>query len=327
MMSLSNQPQGDVKEFCVFPAKKKEKGVRRCFVRKLPAPRADPRNPARRHRAPAADSPPAPLADLSAPEGDCSFLFRELEEYAMNRCSACPFFPESATDMMKSGSSHPSAADRLIILPWGKSLSISVKSLKARFLRNLVTVGSLVLAVAFLGFSLAMLEFAAGYLEAGQGAALSELTRAGYDASLVDGRAVLLITAKDRWLLGLSLVTCAVGIVNAQLMSVTERFREIGTMKCLGALDSFVLRLFLLEAGMQGVAGASLGGLAGLLMAALVSLARFGSNAVLSVSASGLGRTFFIAVGVGLVLSLVGVSYPAIVAARMRPVEAMRAQG
>jgi len=51
----------------------------------------------------------------------------------------------------------------------------------------------------------------------------------------------------------LSLLVCAVGIVNAQLMAVTERFREIGTMKCLGALDRFVLRLFILEAGMQGL--------------------------------------------------------------------------
>jgi putative ABC transport system permease protein len=51
-------------------------------------------------------------------------------------------------------------------------------------------------------------------------------------------------TAKQRWIIILSLLVCVVGIVNAQLMAVTERFREIGTMKCLGALDRFVLRLF-----------------------------------------------------------------------------------
>ena len=37
--------------------------------------------------------------------------------------------------------------------------------------------------------------------------------------------------------LGLALLVAFVGILNAMLMSVTERFREIGTMKCLGALD------------------------------------------------------------------------------------------
>ena len=43
------------------------------------------------------------------------------------------------------------------------------------------------------------------------------------------------------------------------LMSVTERFREIGTMKCLGALDTFIVKLFLLESTFQGLAGTSAG--------------------------------------------------------------------
>ena len=49
------------------------------------------------------------------------------------------------------------------------------------------------------------------------------------------------------------------------LMAVTERFQEIGTMKCLGALDRFVVRLFLLESGFQGLAGALIGALIGCL--------------------------------------------------------------
>ena len=50
-------------------------------------------------------------------------------------------------------------------------------------------------------------------------------------------------TPKERWILFLSLLVCVVGIVNTQLMAVADRFREIGTMKCLGALDRFILRL------------------------------------------------------------------------------------
>ncbi len=49
------------------------------------------------------------------------------------------------------------------------------------------------------------------------------------------------------WLVVMSLLVCTVGITNSMLMAVTERFKEIGTMKCLGALDSFVVLLFLLE--------------------------------------------------------------------------------
>ena len=47
----------------------------------------------------------------------------------------------------------------------------------------------------------------------------------------------------------MSLLVCTVGITNSMLMAVTERFKEIGTMKCLGALDSFVVVLFMLESG------------------------------------------------------------------------------
>jgi ABC-type antimicrobial peptide transport system permease subunit len=117
-----------------------------------------------------------------------------------------------------------------------------------------------------------------------------------------------------------------VGIVNAQLMAVTERFREIGTMKCLGALDRFILRLFILEAGMQGVAGAGVGALIGALFALMNTLFRFGFVALSSVSWISVIASIFIAMGVGCLLSLLGVLYPALIAARMQPVEAMRVE-
>ena len=60
------------------------------------------------------------------------------------------------------------------------------------------------------------------------------------------------------------------------LMAVTERFQEIGTMKCLGALDRFVVRLFLLESGFQGLAGALIGALIGCLGSLLLGLKDYG---------------------------------------------------
>jgi hypothetical protein len=60
---------------------------------------------------------------------------------------------------------------------------------------------------------------------------------------------------QTRWLMSLALLVAFVGILNAMLMSVTERFREIGTMKCLGALDSFIIKLFLIESLFQGGVG------------------------------------------------------------------------
>src|SRR5207245_11646074 len=64
---------------------------------------------------------------------------------------------------------------------------------------------------------------------------------------------------QTRWLIGLALLVAFVGILNAMLMSVTERFREIGTMKCLGALDGFIIKLFLLESLFHGVIGTIVG--------------------------------------------------------------------
>jgi len=97
-------------------------------------------------------------------------------------------------------------------------------------------------------------------------------------------------------------------------------------MKCLGALDRFILRLFLLEALMQGLAGASIGALAGAGFALLSNTLNYGLQAVTTPSAAEVAVSIAIATGVGCLLSVVGVLYPAFVAARMQPVEAMRVE-
>jgi ABC-type lipoprotein release transport system permease subunit len=109
-------------------------------------------------------------------------------------------------------------------------------------------------------------------------------------------------------------------------MAVTERFREIGTMKCLGALDRFVLRLFILEAGIQGLAGSAAGSLAGALLALAGGLLRYGASAVGQTAIADVAASMALATGIGIGLSLIGVLYPAWVAARMQPVEAMRVE-
>jgi len=223
---------------------------------------------------------------------------------------------------------------RQVVLPFRKALEISVKNIHVRFLRSMVTVASLVLAVAFLSFILTGSEIASGMLRAGKPGFRAALIDAGYDLPAVAPPPALAAaeaeslgaSPKERWIVMLSLLVCTVGIVNAQLMAVTERFREIGTMKCLGALDRFILRLFLLEAGMQGLAGSFVGALVGILGALLVGLVRYGLSGTAATSVAGLGRVLAVSIAVGAGLSLLGVVYPAIVAARMRPVEAMRAQ-
>ncbi len=216
------------------------------------------------------------------------------------------------------------AVQRQVVLPFIKSVQISYKSIKVRFFRSLITTLSLVLAVSFLSFVSVTNDVGNGLLATGDPALRQALVRSGYDVGPADSR--IDSSPKQRWIVILSLVVCVVGIVNAQLMAVTERFREIGTMKCLGALDRFILRLFVLEAGMQGIAGAGAGAIIGALFALLSSLVRFGTVALTAISWTEFALSLLVATAVGCGLSLLGVLYPALVAARMQPVEAMRVE-
>ncbi len=213
---------------------------------------------------------------------------------------------------------------RLIVLPFMKSVEIAVKSIRVRFFRSLITTISLVLAVSFLSFTHVGSDLANGLLSTGDPALRQALIRSGYDLRPEDlsvGN-----SPKQQWIIVLSLLVCVVGIVNAQLMAVTERFREIGTMKCLGALDSFILRLFLLEAGIQGLIGSGAGAMIGGVFALVNFFLRFGTVSLATLSWTQAGLSVAGATLTGCVLSLIGVMYPAMVAARMQPVEAMRVE-
>ena len=221
-------------------------------------------------------------------------------------------------------SPSPDTVDRLVVLPFQKALEIAYKSIQVRFFRSLITTLSLILAVAFLSFVNVGTDVADGLLAADQPHLRQVLIQAGYDIGAED--TTVASTSKQRWIIILSLLVCVVGIVNAQLMAVTERFREIGTMKCLGALDRFVLRLFVLEAGMQGIAGGTIGALAGALFSLINAILSFGWVAMSHVSWMEVTLSILVSVGVGFLLSLLGVLYPAALAARMQPVEAMRVE-
>jgi len=141
---------------------------------------------------------------------------------------------------------------------------------------------------------------------------------------------------RGSWLVTLSLLVCVVGITNAMLMSVTERYKEIGTMKCLGALDKFIVKLFLIESSLQGVVGSLLGAVVGFLLAFLRALFAFHVTDLETGQGYWLAARFFpvvavlewfvVAVVVGVILSVVAAIYPAQRAARMAPVEAMRVE-
>ena len=128
----------------------------------------------------------------------------------------------------------------------------------------------------------------------------------------------------DTWLIVMAMLTCAVGIANAMLMSVTERIREIGTMKCLGAQDNLVVKLFLLESAFLGVIGAVIGIVLGIIVALVAAVLQFHSYGLANFPLAQSGSVILMAVVGGILLAVVGAVYPAFSASRMRPVDALR---
>jgi putative ABC transport system permease protein len=119
---------------------------------------------------------------------------------------------------------------------------------------------------------------------------------------------------------GVSLLVGAIGIANIMLVSVTERTREIGVMKALGARDREILALFLLEAFLIGVAGALLGlafGAGG--GWAIVSSGIVGDDVPFAFPYSWLGISLGVGMGVGLVAGFL----PARRATRIQPIQAL----
>lgn len=129
---------------------------------------------------------------------------------------------------------------------------------------------------------------------------------------------------QTRWLVGLALLVAFVGILNAMLMSVTERFREIGTMKCLGALDGFIIKLFLIESLFQGIVGTTIGVALGLLLSIAATSISYGAFAWKNVLWGEIIEAVVICMAVGILLTVAGALYPSWRAARMQPIEAMR---
>lgn len=209
-----------------------------------------------------------------------------------------------------------------IILPWRQVARIAFNSLRVRLFRSAITIGTLSLAIAFVVYTWAGYEILNSVFPHLDNDAKQRVFAKGFEqigGSFGTG-------PKEIWLAILSLLVCVTGIVNAHLMAVTERFREIGTLKCLGALDSFVVRIFLLEAAYQGLFAGIAGNILGILSATLMMVFTLGIKPILFWPVLQMGALFGWAMLLSVILSIVGVIYPALIAARMQPASAMRAE-
>jgi putative ABC transport system permease protein len=127
----------------------------------------------------------------------------------------------------------------------------------------------------------------------------------------------------------ISLLVGGIGVLNIMLVSVTDRTREIGTRKAIGASDSAILTQFALEA----IALAGLGGLIGVALGVGLILLTKAVIPIIGTSGSGFLSSFdpvlsappvVVAFGISLVIGLVAGGYPAWRASRLEPIEALR---
>jgi len=191
-----------------------------------------------------------------------------------------------------------------ITFPITEAFNYSLESIRKRFTRAFITAASILLGIAFYVTIRSMNTILPN---------IGQQPPQGY----------------QMWMAIVALLVCGVGIVNSMLMSVTERYKEIGTIKCLGATDTSVLEIFLIEALLLGFLGGIIGAFAGWIAAVGIYTFQFGIGGVFppdNLMPTMIQYFTYIAEGVIIagLLSVGAAAYPAFYASRLHPAEALR---
>jgi len=152
----------------------------------------------------------------------------------------------------------------------------------------------------------------------------SEISAVTYnDISEAIGTMTSTISAFLAGIAGISLLVGGVGVMNTMFTSVLERTKEIGVMKAVGAKNSHVLSIFLIESGLMGLVGGIVGTLLGLGLSALASsaISRFFDIKLIVVASPVLILiTLLGSFGIGAIAGL----WPAWRASKLQVVDALR---
>ena len=192
-------------------------------------------------------------------------------------------------------------------MPFAKLVSMSIGNVRHHFVASMLQICTIAASGGFLAFVLGEI-IAIG--------ASRSLPTAVTDAK---GKMAHLI-----WILAVSLLVCTISNIVSMLLNVTKRFREIGTMKCLGAFEQSILALFMMDSIILGGTGALAGAILGAALALLSAVVTHGTAVVTGTMIAWLLGAVGVTVVTVVLLSAAGAIYPAWKASRMLPVAAMR---
>jgi putative ABC transport system permease protein len=122
----------------------------------------------------------------------------------------------------------------------------------------------------------------------------------------------------------ISLIVGGIGIMNIMLVSVSERTREIGIRKAIGAKRRDILVQFLIEAAALSLSGGLIGMSLALFFSLFLRNISFGSGSPLIISAQVSPGIIILALTVSIAIGVISGTYPAFRAARLDPIESLR---
>ncbi len=203
--------------------------------------------------------------------------------------------------------------------PIQQAFAFALQGIRLRLGRMILVLAGVAVSIAFTNFLLS-----------------TNALFAGLSAEMPEAAGGQAMKGIFQWLwMGVALLICTAGTLNAIVMSVTERIKEIGTLKCLGSRNIHIVQIFLFESVLLGILGGILGSILGYAAALLNFLTTVGAkHLTASVAFHSSLRIFgtdvnilmlmVVCIGLSAALSLLASVIPVAMAARVEPAAAMR---